>query len=184
MQTTIEVLGWILFAIWAGLSGVPTVWMIGRSLKRQSDRLPDPASWPRVSVVVPARDEGHKIEAGLKSLFASEYPDFEVIAIDDRSRDETGAIMDRLAEGQCRLRVIHISDLPEGWLGKNHALQVGARQATGEWLLFSDGDVLHDPLTLRRAVRFAVARGIDHLPLFPDIEAGGCSRRRSSRVSG
>ncbi|GDY10481.1 glycosyl hydrolase [Planctomycetia bacterium] len=173
MQTTIEVLGWILFAIWAGLSGVPTVWMIGRSLKRQSDRLPDPASWPRVSVVVPARDEGHKIEAGLKSLFASEYPDFEVIAIDDRSRDETGAIMDRLAEGQCRLRVIHISDLPEGWLGKNHALQVGARQATGEWLLFSDGDVLHDPLTLRRAVRFAVARGIDHLPLFPDIEAGG-----------
>ncbi|RLT11689.1 MAG: glycosyltransferase [Planctomycetota bacterium] len=173
MQTTIEVVGWILFAIWAGLSGVPTVWMIGRSLKRQSDRLPDPASWPRVSVVVPARDEGHKIEAGLKSLLASEYPDFEVIAIDDRSRDETGAIMDRLAEGQCRLRVIHITDLPEGWLGKNHALQVGARQATGEWLLFSDGDVLHDPLTLRRAVRFAVARGIDHLPLFPDIEAGG-----------
>ena len=173
LQTTIEVVGWILFAIWAGLSGVPTVWMIGRSLKRQSDRLPDPASWPRVSVVVPARDEGHKIEAGLKSLLASEYPDFEVIAIDDRSRDETGAIMDRLAEGQCRLRVIHITDLPEGWLGKNHALQVGARQATGEWLLFSDGDVLHDPLTLRRAVRFAVARGIDHLPLFPDIEAGG-----------
>lgn len=173
LQTTIEVVGWILFAIWAGLSGVPTVWMIGRSLKRQSDRLPDPASWPRVSVVVPARDEGHKIEAGLKSLLASEYPDFEVIAIDDRSRDETGAIMDRLAEGQCRLRVIHITDLPEGWLGKNHALQVGARQATGEWLLFSDGDVIHDPQTLRRAVRFAVARGVDHLPLFPDIEAGG-----------
>lgn len=173
MQTTIEVLGWLLFAIWAMVSGVPTVWMLGRSLKRQSDRLPDPALWPRVSVVVPARDEGHKIEAGLKSLLASDYPDFEIVAIDDRSRDETGAIMDRLAEGQSRLRVIHIVELPEGWLGKNHALQVGTQESTGEWVLFSDGDVIHDPLTLRRAVRFAVAHEVDHLPLFPDIEAGG-----------
>lgn len=173
MQTTIEVTGWMLFAIWAVVSGMPTVWMLGRSLKRQSDRLPDPALWPRVSVVMPARDEGHKVEAGLKSLLVSDYPDFEIIAIDDRSRDQTGTIMDRLAEGQSRLRVIHITDLPEGWLGKNHALQVGAQQSTGEWLLFSDGDVVHDPLTLRRAVRFAVAHEIDHLPLFPDIEAGG-----------
>ncbi len=173
LQTTIEVLGWLLFAIWAMVSGVPTVWMLGRSLKRQSDRLPDPALWPRVSVVVPARDEGHKIEAGLKSLLASDYPDFEIVAIDDRSRDETGAIMDRLAEGQSRLRVIHIVELPEGWLGKNHALQVGTQESTGEWVLFSDGDVIHDPLTLRRAVRFAVAHEVDHLPLFPDIEAGG-----------
>lgn len=173
MQMTIEVMGWLLFAIWAVVSGLPSVWMLGRSLRRQSDRLPDPALWPRVSVVVPARDEGHKIEAGLKSLLASDYPDFEIIAIDDRSRDQTGAIMDRLSEGQSRLRVIHITELPEGWLGKNHALQVGAQQSTGEWLLFSDGDVVHDPLTLRRAVRFAVANEIDHLPLFPDIEAGG-----------
>ena len=173
MQTTIEVMGWLLFVIWAGLSGVPTVWMLSRSLKRQSDRLSDPDLWPRVSVVVPARDEGHKIEAGLKSLLASDYPEFEIIAIDDRSRDETGAIMDRLAEGQSRLRVIHISDLSEGWLGKNHALQVGTQQSKGEWLLFSDGDVIHDPQTLRRTVRFAVAHEVDHLPLFPDIEAGG-----------
>ncbi|MFM9965874.1 MAG: glycosyltransferase [Planctomycetaceae bacterium] len=177
MQTTVEVSGWMLFAIWAGLSGVPTVWMLGRSLKRQSDRLPDPASWLRVSIVVPARDEGHKIEAGLKSLLASDYPDFEIIAIDDRSRDETGAIMDRLAEQafgeRSTFRVIHITDLPEGWLGKNHALQVGTQQSTGDWLLFTDGDVVHDPQTLRRAVRFAVAHGIDHLPLFPDIEAIG-----------
>src|SRR5258706_3822312 len=72
--------------------------MIGRSLKRHADRLPDPTEWPFVSVVVPARDEAHKIEAGLRSLLASDYPHFEVIAIDDRSRDETGAIMDRLAQ--------------------------------------------------------------------------------------
>ena len=179
LQTTIEVLGWILFAIWAGLSGIPTVWLIGRSLKRQSDRLPDPVSWPRVSVVVPARDEGNKIEAGLRSLLASDYPNFEVIAIDDRSRDETGAIMDRLAregeapDSQSPLRVVHISELPDGWLGKNHALQVGATQATGDWLLFSDGDVVHAPQTLRRAMRFMVSGGIDHLAMFPEFEAEG-----------
>ena len=179
LQTTIEVLGWILFAIWAGLSGIPTVWLIGRSLKRQSDRLPDPVSWPRVSVVVPARDEGNKIEAGLRSLLASDYPNFEVIAIDDRSRDETGAIMDRLAregeapDSQSPLRVVHISALPDGWLGKNHALQVGATQATGDWLLFSDGDVVHAPQTLRRAMRFMVSGGIDHLAMFPEFEAEG-----------
>ena len=218
MQLVIEVSGWILFAIWAGLSGVPTVWLIGRSLKRQSDRLPDPVSWPRVSVVVPARDEGNKIEAGLKSLLASDYPNFEVIAIDDRSRDETGAIMDRLARDASKsdptlwsatagavafqnrtsredastgkqrdvlksgdsghrspneLRVVHISELPDGWLGKNHALQVGATQATGDWLLFSDGDVVHAPQTLRRAMRFMVSGGIDHLAMFPEFEAEG-----------
>ena len=199
MQTTIEVMGWILFAIWAGLSGVPTVWMIGRSLKRQSDRLSDPESWPRVSVVVPARDEGHKIEAGLKSLLASDYPDFEIIAIDDRSRDETGAIMDQLArkgggslfqaaatdthslsqderpekDSRPRLRIIHITELPEGWLGKNHALQVGTQQTTGEWLLFTDGDVVHDSQTLRRAMRFVSANEIDHLAMFPDFDTEG-----------
>ena len=163
-------------------------------------------SWPRVSVVVPARDEGHKIEAGLKSLLASDYPNFEVIAIDDRSRDETGAIMDRLAreprgsshgsptpcgsdnsrarsddprDGESPkpqglgLQVIHITDLPEGWLGKNHALQVGTQQATGEWLLFTDGDVVHASQTLRRAVRFVVANEIDHLAMFPEFDAEG-----------
>ena len=173
MQTALAVIGWVLFAIWAGLSGIPTVWLIGRSLKRQSDRLTDPASWPRVSVVVPARDEGHKIEAGLKSLIASDYPTIEIIAIDDRSRDDTGAIMDRLAVGSPFLKVIHITELPDGWLGKNHALQVGTTHATGDWLLFTDGDVVHDPQTLRRAMRFVVANGVDHLPLFPDIEAEG-----------
>lgn len=174
MQTTIEVLGWILFAIWAVVSGIPTMWLIGRSLKRQSDRLPDPAIWPRVSVIVPARDEGHKIEAGLKSLLASDYPNFEIIAINDRSRDDTGSIMDRLAsDSEGKLRVVHITELPDGWLGKNHALHVGATQATGEWLLFTDGDVVHAPETLRRTIRFVVARGTDHLAMFPDFESGG-----------
>jgi len=180
--------GWLLFAIWAVASVIPSLWFIGRSLKRQSDRVPEPAFWPFVSIVVPARDEGHKIEEGLRSLIASDYPCFEIIAVNDRSRDETGAIMDQLAqEASTRtatlatqpdsagsapsLHVIHVTELPEGWLGKNHALQIGSQKGRGEWILFTDGDVIYKPDTLRRAMKYALARQIDHLPLFPDIEA-------------
>ncbi len=207
----IEFCGWLVFAIWAVVSGIPTLWMIGRRLRPKSEQVLEPTEWPFVSVVVPARDEGQKIEAGLKSLLASDYPRLEIIAIDDRSCDETGAVMDRLAQRsplapreeptvrqtlettatsvmdsvpsersaflsrseRATLRVIHITELPDGWLGKNHALQVGFQKANGEWLLFSDGDVVHDPQTLRRAMRFAIGRGIDHLPLYPDIAAEG-----------
>ena len=172
LHTVIEIGGWFLFAIWALLSGIPSLWFSNRSLKRQSDRVPEPESWPTVSVVVPARDEGRKIEAGLTSLLASDYPGLEIIALDDRSRDETGAIMDRLATS-ANLHVIHITELPEGWLGKNHALHVGQQRSTGEWILFTDGDVVYQPNTIRRAVRFAVASQLDHLPMYPSIESGG-----------
>ena len=183
-------IGWLLFAIWSVAAGLPTAWFIGRSLKRQSDRVAEPDVWPFVSVVVPARDEGHKIEAGLRSLVASDYPRFQVIAVDDRSQDQTGAIMDRLSQevasnlagtspesqrlpGGPSLDVIHITELPDGWLGKNHALQVGSQKSGGDWILFTDGDVVHHSETLRRAVKYALARQIDHLPLFPNIEAHG-----------
>jgi glycosyltransferase involved in cell wall biosynthesis len=192
LHTAIEFGGWLVFAIWGVVSGIPSLWMIGRTLRRKSEQLLEPSEWPFVSVVVPARDEGHKIEAGLKSLLASDYPRLEIIAIDDRSRDETGQVMDRLSaecaitsplplgegigrdvDDKPRLRVIHVTELPDGWLGKNHALQAGFEKANGEWLLFTDGDVVHDPQTLRRAMRFAIGRGIDHLPLYPDIVADG-----------
>lgn len=180
MEIAINVTGWVLFGIWAFVAGIPTLWLATRSLKRHSDKQPDPAEWPLVSLIVPARDEGHKIEAGLRSLLASDYPNFEIIAIDDRSRDETGAIMDRLAavspltfQGRPKLRVVHVTELPDGWLGKNHALQVGFQQSCGDWLLFTDGDVVHAPDTLRRAIRFVLARRLDHLPLYPDIAAEG-----------
>jgi glycosyltransferase involved in cell wall biosynthesis len=96
-----------------------------------------------------------------------------VIAVDDRSDDDTGAIMDRLARGDHRLRVIHVVSLPNDWLGKNHALQLGASQAAGEYLLFTDGDILFTPDALQRAVRYAVHSRIDHLCLIPRMISGG-----------
>jgi hypothetical protein len=129
--------------------------------------------WPRLSVIVPSRDEAAAVEAGCRSLLAQDYPDLELIAVNDRSSDATGAILDRLAAEDARLRVVHIESLPEDWLGKNHACHRGARQASGRWLLFTDGDVVFGPGALRRAVAFAQAHGLGHLVAFPHLVAPG-----------
>ncbi len=131
---------------------------------------------PRISIVVPARDEAEHIEAALRSLLQLDYPDYEVIAVDDRSTDATGEIMDRLAAGEAqrgtgahRLHVVHVTDLPPGWLGKTHAMWSAATQATGEWILFTDADVVFRPDALRRALVYAERERADHLVLFPTM---------------
>jgi glycosyltransferase involved in cell wall biosynthesis len=128
---------------------------------------------PLVSIVVAAKDEERGIEAAARSLLRQQYPAFEIIAVDDRSSDRTGAILDRLAESDQRLRVVHLRELPPGWLGKNHALGAGAAAARGEWLLFTDADVVMEPETLARALGFAEARRLDHLAVLPDLRMPG-----------
>jgi glycosyltransferase involved in cell wall biosynthesis len=125
--------------------------------------------WPRVSVVVAGRNEERAVEHAVDSLLALDYPDFELIFVNDRSDDQTGAILDRIASGDPRLRVIHVAELPDGWLGKNHALHLGAAGASGTLLLFTDADVMFEPSTLRRAVRYLLGRNLDHLTASPRI---------------
>lgn len=167
------VFGWVMFAAWM-VQLLPIFPIVSRrTLRRLSDNSPTPPEWPSLSVMVPARDEGPHIGTGLKSLLASDYPNLEVIAIDDRSRDDTGRVMDELAASDPRLKVIHITELPSGWLGKNHAMSVGQQAARGEWLLFTDGDVVFEPDALRRSVRYAISERLDHLTLFPHMIPGG-----------
>jgi cellulose synthase/poly-beta-1,6-N-acetylglucosamine synthase-like glycosyltransferase len=87
---------------------------------------------PRVSILIPARNEAPKIEEALQSVLLQDYPNFEVITINYRSTDRTGNILDHLASQHPHLKVIHIADLPSGWLCKNHALYIGSQHATGE----------------------------------------------------
>jgi cellulose synthase/poly-beta-1,6-N-acetylglucosamine synthase-like glycosyltransferase len=109
------------------------------------------ADWPRVSIVVPACDEEAGVLGALRSLLAQQYPSVQVVAVDDRSSDGTGAIMDRLAIEDPRLSVVHIATLPDGWLGKLNALQRGVEKSDGEWLLFADADAHLGPHTLKNA---------------------------------
>jgi hypothetical protein len=130
---------------------------------------PPPERWPRVSVIVPARDEARDVEAALRSRLRDDYPDLELVIVDDRSTDGTSAIVDRLAAEEARLRAVHVTALPPGWLGKVYALERGARAASGELLLFSDADVHVAPGAMRRAVAWMEAERLGHLGVFPGL---------------
>lgn len=127
-----------------------------------------PSGNPRISIIVPARNEEATIERALQTLLSLDYDDYEIIAVNDRSTDRTGEIMERIAQtGQSKLRVIHHNELPPAWLGKTHAMWTAANLATGDWLLFTDADVLFKPDSLRRALAYAEAEPADHVVLFP-----------------
>jgi hypothetical protein len=130
---------------------------------------PEPAEWPRLSIIVPARNEAETIEPALQTLLAEDYPDLEIVLVDDRSEDGTGAVMDRAAAGDERVRALHITELPEGWLGKVHALQQGLEASSGALVLFTDADVHFARGTLRRAVAHMLAESLDHLAALPRI---------------
>jgi len=158
--------------------GMPSVADVSRP---EWDRVQvSPSGNPRVSIIVPARNEEETIEKGLKRLLELDYDNYEVIVVDDRSTDRTGKIMDALERnflfpqnleevGHPPFHVIHHRNLPPGWLGKTHAMWSAANDATGEWLLFTDADVLFKPDSLRRALAYAEAEPADHVVLFPQV---------------
>jgi glycosyltransferase involved in cell wall biosynthesis len=135
------------------------------------EQSPVRTSGPLVSVIFAAKDEGPNIEQALASMLAQSYEKVEVIAVDDRSTDDTGEVLERMAARDGRIRVLHVTDLPQGWLGKNNALHRGASVATGEFLLFTDADVVFDRDAIARAVPFMEAKGIDHLTLGPQLDS-------------
>jgi len=172
MHSALLICGWSLALAWfsriaEAALGVPGIADISRP---QWDRRP--AASPRVSIIVPARNEEEDIEQALRALLALDYDNYEVIAVNDRSTDRTGEIMDRVAASPAAhgcLRIVHVSELPSGWLGKTHAMWSAGLQATGEWLLFTDADVLFKPDVLRRALSYAESEQADHVVVFPLI---------------
>lgn len=129
------------------------------------------ASVVRCSAIVAARDEEARLEATIRHLLAQEQIALEVIVVDDRSTDTTPDIVRRLASEDSRVRPIRIEHLPERWLGKSHACHVGARAATGEWLLFTDADCWLKPDVIARALRVADRDAADHVTLTPGVVA-------------
>jgi GT2 family glycosyltransferase len=156
-------LAWIWRLVDAAL-GMPKLADISRP---EWDRTP--LGNPKLSIVVPACNEAADIESTLNRLLALDYENYEVIAVNDRSTDQTGAIMEKIAAAapHGRLKAIHISKLPAGWMGKPHAMWCAGNVATGDWLLFTDADVLFKPDSVRRALAYAESESADHLVLFP-----------------
>lgn len=130
---------------------------------------------PKVSIIVAARNEEPFLPAAIESLLKLDYPDYEIILVDDHSTDRTATIADewaRRAEAAGRLRVIHNRELPAGWTGKTHAMNLGVRAASGEWILATDADLVFHPSILKLAISCALARAADFVSLVPEFDCG------------
>lgn len=166
----------IILAVYVLLSLIYWLWMAYGSV-RVMQTVPllaglaprEPEHWPRLSVIVPARNEADKLASAVGTLLEEDYPELEIVLVDDRSSDETGEIVDRVAGQDERVRAVHIKELPEGWMGKVHALQRGLAESSGEFVLFTDADVHFKRGTLSKAVGYCLAQKLDHVAGFPDL---------------
>jgi glycosyltransferase involved in cell wall biosynthesis len=157
---------WVFFGLYIAYGATRLPWL--KDFPATAD-----ADCPRISLLFAARDEEEKLPAALASLAQLDYPNLEIIAVDDRSTDATARILDEFAAAHARFRAVHVAELPAGWLGKPHALQKAYEASSGEWLVFTDADVRFAPDILRRAVTLSRERTFDHLTLFCDLEMHG-----------
>ena len=174
-EAIITAASWIVAASWMGALFSALVSLRSRRLsaadaKAAGDGTDAP---PKVSVIVAAKDEEEDIERTLRSLALSEYPDLEVIAVNDRSTDRTPEIMDAVAAEFPQVIPVHIAELPDDWLGKNHAMHCGAERATGDYLIFTDGDIIFESTLIRQAAGHIKRRNLDHLCLIPQLLSEG-----------
>lgn len=165
----------LLYATLMGLLGLISVVLAYLTISRLPEieapgfDAPAPEQWPLVSILVPACNEEAEIEEAMQSLLDEDYPNLEVIAINDRSTDRTGELLEALAATDSRLQVVHVKELPDGWLGKVHALHKGYESAEGSWVLLADADVHIRPGALKRIIAWCLQHNADHFTLVPDI---------------
>lgn len=151
-----------------------------KRLKRRG-MIPEP---PRISILLPARNEEENVAACIESLLNSEYHDFEVLVLNDRSEDNTGGIVREISKTDSRVMLIDGKPLPAGWLGKHWACDQLSRAATGEYLLFTDADTRHTPYTLNDAAAKMLDEKIDFLTLFPKEEVKSWSEKLTLPIMG
>ena len=172
----LEILLGASFLLWFGLA-IVLVWNArGATVLRPGRESGMPGDAPKVSIIVPARNEEEALAAALESFLKLDYPDYEVIVVDDASTDGTGQIADEWAASPStrgRLRVIYNRELAAGWTGKVHALRLAARAATGAWILATDADVVFHPAILRLAMALARRERAQLVSLTPEFELGG-----------
>ncbi len=121
----------------------------------------------KISVIIPARNEEHDIVASLNSVLNQEDVELEVIVVNDHSTDQTGVLVDEISKADSRVTVLHSPTLRPGWLGKCNAMQNGAEKATGDYLLFTDADILHAPNCFSSSLNAMKNNAYDFFSLSP-----------------
>jgi len=125
--------------------------------------------WPKLSIIISACNEAHTIQPAISTILEQDYPNLEIILVNDRSTDTTGEIIDNISKKDSRVKTINITQLPEKWLGKVHALYQASKKITGEWILYTDADVHLRQGTLRKAIALCVSCAYDHFSLLPKV---------------
>jgi len=149
------------------------LWGMSRHPRLRTVRPAPDEACPRVSILVAARDAARELCKALPTLLDQDYPEFEVIVVDDRSRDATARILDEFKTKYSNLKVVHLTHLPQGWIGKPHALARAYEEATGEWVVFIDADVRIARDVLRRVMGMVKENSWDHLNILPHLELVG-----------
>jgi chlorobactene glucosyltransferase len=147
-----------------------------RSLRNLSDYT-KLSAWPRISVLIPARNEEEKIGPCVRSLLAQDYRDFQVIVLDDNSDDGTGEVLESIRHKDKRLQVIHGKPLPPDWLGKHWACHQLYQAADGEYLMFTDSDTVHSPQTLSNAAAAMADEKAGMISIIPRHILGSLSEK-------
>lgn len=130
------------------------------------------ADLPGISIVVAARNEEYGIERCIRSLLTLDYPDYEIIVVNDGSTDKTPQILEELKKVNARLKIIHNPELKKGWMGKQNALDAGSSTADKKWLLFTDGDIIFHKDSLKKAAQYAIDKKADSFGLIPLFLSG------------
>jgi chlorobactene glucosyltransferase len=139
-----------------------------KSLRKLGCEAPNiPSLAPLVSILVPARNEAKNIANCLNSLRKQDYPNFEILVLDDNSRDGTSTVVEQIATKDSRVRLLQGEPLPQGWAGKPHACHQLSTEAKGEWLLFTDADTTHEPMALSSALSHALKNNLSLVSGWP-----------------
>jgi len=154
------------------VAAVLVVFLVNLLLNLRAMRTPDknakvPPSVPLISVLVPARNEEKNIRTCVESLQKQDYPNYEILVLDDNSNDKTAAIVNEIAAKDSRIHLHYGEPLPDDWGGKSFACYQLAQKAKGEWLLFTDADTIHEPHMLRATVDLAIEEKVSLLSGFP-----------------
>jgi len=169
----------LFFYLWSSFSGLLAFFFTLRIRRHYATAHPLKAvvpggnefHYPKVSLIVPACDEVSTLRPSIESLLKLDYPNFEIVLIDDRSTDGTTELVRELSRLDPRVIPVEIKELPAGWLGKLHAMHRGQERASGEWLLFTDADVIHAPQSLKKALTHVAKENLDFLCVLPGIRA-------------
>jgi len=151
--------------------GLNILLLVGYSRIRFLSAQPIIENEPSVAIIIPVRDEEEDLEQALQSVCNLNYNNYRIIVINDRSTDRTGEILEGFKTRYPKLTIVTVTALPEGWLGKNKALQEGYRQSDEEWMLFTDADIKFHPDMLGRVMSYAVNEQLDHLCVLPEVES-------------